>query len=712
MTIRRLSLAACALAGALTSGCNGGSAPRFSTAALVPLSSCDDALDFVREVALQRMNQRIDEELAAFARGERCWYGYGDELAAAGAQASPPSANSPTTGGSGGGSRATTSSGTNNQVAGVDEADFVKNDGKYIYVAQNGALRIIDAYPGTTAHEVAKFPLDGNPKKLFVEGDRALVYVSVPNVRTAKTPSGGRPSWGAGRECTYGYDCELTGDGTSTKLVLLDLTDRAAPRKVREVLLSGSLIAARRAGDTTHTVVSDNLQLFPELTYSPSENLCDPPSTSPIWWYQPSPQGAVSQAALQRARAAYEALREKNRQIILSKDLSNALPTIDGQPTCGGLYRAQLLDGASFTSVVSLDISGAGPVVSASVVSSPGVVYASEGALYMAVPSEQARAGGWYSGWDATRQLSTIHKFTTGATPSATAYVASGVVRGRVLNQFALDERDGALRVATTTGRVPDPDTESQVTILRQEGATLSQIGFLGHIAPTEDIRSVRFDGPRAFVVTFKKTDPLFVLDVADPTTPRVLGELKIPGFSTYMHMLDEDHLLSIGYDADDHGSFAYFDGVLLQIFDVHDPHNPTLLHRHVIGTRGSSSEALTNHLAFTWYQPLGILAVPMTVCEGGDDGRYGTLLSFSGLMLFDVDIANGIRERGRVAHAPASSTTAGGAPVTCSTWWTNANSDVKRSVFLDRFVYSISGSVMNVQSVDALGTTLQSLPL
>jgi hypothetical protein len=216
-------------------------------------------------------------------------------------------------------------------------------------------------------------------------------------------------------------------------------------------------------------------------------------------------------------------------------------------------------------------------------------------------------------------------------------------------------------------------------------------------------------------VVTFKKTDPLFVFDVGTPSAPRKLGELKIPGFSTYMHMLDDHHLLSIGYDADDHGSFAYFDGVLLQIFDVSDPENPTLAHRHVIGTRGSSSEALTNHLAFNYFAPLKMLAVPMTVCDGGDDGRYADRLTFSGLMLFDIDPTGGIREHGRVAHATDvdfSTTSYRSSPYACSNWWTNASSDVKRSIFMDRFVYSISNQVLKVQSIDALGTDLASLAL
>src|SRR5262249_2081057 len=122
--------------------------------------------------------------------------------------------------------RAEQASGTNNQVVGVDEADFVKNDGRYIYLAQNGVLRIVDAYPGPTAHQVSSTALDGTPRKLFVDGDRALVYLSIPDPRTTPA-STAAPRYGQGRECTYGYDCNYAGDGTATKLEIFDLRDRA-----------------------------------------------------------------------------------------------------------------------------------------------------------------------------------------------------------------------------------------------------------------------------------------------------------------------------------------------------------------------------------------------------------------------------------------------------------------------------------------------------
>jgi hypothetical protein len=205
-------------------------------------------------------------------------------------------------------------------------------------------------------------------------------------------------------------------------------------------------------------------------------------------------------------------------------------------------------------------------------------------------------------------------------------------------------------------------------------------------------------------VVTFKKTDPLFVLDLYDPGHPRILGELKIPGFSTYMHQMDRNHLLSIGYDAQDHGDFAYFDGILLQIFDVSDATNPRLLHRETIGTRGSSSEAATNHLAFNYFEELGLLALPMTICEGGGDGSFGDTLSFSGLLVYDVSVAGGFHRRGGVNHGTEGES--------CGRWWTDAGSQVQRSIFQGNSVFSIAMDRMKVQNMNAFGVDLADIRL
>jgi len=335
----------------------------------------------------------------------------------------------------------------------------------------------------------------------------------------------------------------------------------------------------------------------------------------------------------------------------------------------------------------------------------------------MAVPHQQISGWGWYEGQQES-ELSTIHKFSIGASPFATGYVGTGVVKGRVLNQLAMDDTDGFLRVATTTGRAPSPTAHSTISVFEDKGGKLEVVGQIDQIAKSEDIRSVRFDGARGYIVTFKKTDPLFVFDLADPRAPKTLGELKIPGFSTYMHMMDATHLLTIGYDASDKGDFAYFTGVMLQIFDVSNPAAPKLTHKEVIGTRGSSSEALTNHLAFNYFAPKNLLALPMTICEGGNgDGQYGSQMTFSGLMVYDTTAASGFSLRGKVAHPNSSSQNdpqndLGYYDLGCSNWWTNASSEVRRSIIMDDFVFSVSTTRIKVNDLNALSTDIKEISI
>ncbi|HKP56345.1 MAG TPA: beta-propeller domain-containing protein [Polyangiales bacterium] len=667
--------------------------PAVTLAALERVASCDAAVDLIRARALATMNARLD----ALKTQTPAIQGCPSAAAAPGIATPPPAPSAPATNGAtdsaAGGAKSTSM--TNNQVAGVDEADFIKNDDKYLYAAMNGALRIVEAWPAATAHEVANVELEGTPKKLFVSGNRALVYVSVP--RTAApvaTPGGGAPAPSvqfAGRsECTYGYDCEFGGDGTATALLVFDITDRAVPKQVRRIDLSGSLLAARRIDSAVHTVVVTPELAFPGVIYNTYNGYC----------------GTRSQAELD---AQIEELRKKNTEIITNTPIDSFLPAVReggvdyAADDCDSLYRELEPTGTAFTTLVSVDMATSEAPAVATILSKPGAVYASADALYMAVPKDAVATA------NTPRKLSSaIHKFRIGTDPEATAYAASGEVKGHVLNQFSMDEYKGQLRVATSWGRVPSPDVHSTISVLGQREHELAVLGLVDDIAPSEDIRSVRFDGDRGFIVTFKKTDPLYAFDLSNPTAPRITGELKIPGFSTYMHMLDENHLLTIGYDAADQGNFAFFTGVLLQIFDISNPAQPTLAHKTVIGTRGSSSEALTNHLAFTLFQ--GKLAVPMTICEGGGtNGMFGTDMTFSGLMIFDVSVESGLRERGRVAHPAATGAydNAG-----CTNWWTRASSVVQRSVFMDDFVYSIAQDIVRVQNVEKLGKDVAAVKL
>jgi hypothetical protein len=671
-----------------------------SDAALQPLQTCGEVEAAIRGSALKEMNRQLDQNLKQFVEnGGNCWY---DDAMAGG-------------GGSGGGANAPTSesggakevSGTNNQVAGVDEADFVKNDNEYIYAVAGGALHIIDAWPAPEAHEIANVKLDGTPKKLFVASDRALVYSSMSKTGQQENPYDPYYGYGSG-ECTYGYDCDFTGDGNATRVSVFDITNRAAPVLVRQIDLSGSFINARRIGDSIHTVVHDSRQSFEGVGYWPDGlNQCG---------------GAVSPVV---AAVAFETLRAKNAEIIRTAPLGDWLPSmkdthfVNGQAQtsdnilggCQGFYDSPLGDGQGFISLVSLSLDDQSSLDSSTIVSRPGAVYASPDALYVAVRQYPDAGYGWYSGMDGVESASTIHKFDLLSNPARAEYAASGVVKGWVLNQFSMDEWHDHLRVATTSGHVPDPSVHSTISVLEEDKGALVETGRVDGIAPKEDIRSVRFAEDKGFIVTFKKTDPLYVFDLRDATAPRVLGELKIPGFSTYMHMMDDTHLLTIGYDADDQGSFAWFQGVLLQIFDVTNPTDPQLTHKEVIGTRGSSSEALTNHLAFNYFAPKNLLSFPITVCEGGSGGSYGTNMTFSGLMVYDVTAQAGFSLKGKVAH-PTDPTTGGYDSSGCTNWWTQASSKVKRSIIMDDYVFSVSDSLIKVSSLNALSTDLAAIPI
>ncbi len=693
----------------LVASCDG-SGPEI-TPALKPLSSCGSVEQTIKDAALEQMNRQLDASLqSALQMLEYPCYGPGDSRGwdeqgpyYAGSMDGATNSGSVPSPSAKGASAVST---TNNQVAGVDEADFVKNDNKYIYVVSGTSLRILQAWPAPRTREIAKVAIDGTPKRLFVYGDRALVYSALDSATAGGVSRSSSPYTSS--ECTYGYGCSFTGDGQPMQITLLDISDRTAPRKIRVIRTTGSYVNARRVGKAVHTVVSAPGISFPSLsTWPEGYNRCAEDGQATSFW---------------QVIRAFEDLRKENRQKILDTRITDWLPAVEDQVLegsgagtrqellagCGGFYRAAEGDGGQFTTLLSLDMTQSGPgVISTNtIISAPGAVYASDKALYISVPHQQTSSYGWYAAMDGEQEASTVHKFALDNERARVGYSGSGVVKGHVLNQFAMYEQDGYLSIATTSGYVPNPGVHSTLSVLQQRGSELRQVGQLDNLAPSEDIRSVRFDGAQAFVVTFKKTDPLFVFDLSDPRAPRVTAELKIPGFSTYMHMMDDTHLLTIGYDADDQGSFAWFTGVMMQIFDVSDMARPVRTHKEVIGTRGSSSAALNNHLAFNYFGVKDLLALPMTVCEGSaGGGSYGTNMTFSGLMVFDVTADSGFSKRGQVSH-PA------GSGISCSNWWTDAESQVERSIFMDNYVFSISRELVKVNHLDALSTDLVSLPI
>jgi hypothetical protein len=604
---------------------------------------------------------------------------------------------------------ATEYSETNVQVLGVDEADFVKNDGTYIYILANGWFRIVDAWPPEEASEISAFNIEGEPKKMFVHDGRAFIYSSLDRIN--------QTSYYGDTECTYGYNCDFTGDGRKLKVTVVDISDVTAPRLMREIRFSGAYLNSRRINNAVYSVVISPEPEISGLKFWPDQG--DDLLFCGINEQLPSDDEIATM---------FESLKAENRERIQSADITEWLPSIkdvhynvDGIPqenstlleSCDNFYRSAQKDGKNFLSIISTDSNGVDPLDTTTIMGKPGAVYASHSALYIAARhSQNTMPMPWFFHNETNiNEASTLHKFQLVNEPPASQYTGSGVVKGRVLNQFSMDEHNGFFRIATTTGHLPDPKTHSTISIFEEKSNELVIVGQIDNIAPTEDIRSARFMGDKGFVVTFKKTDPLFVFDLSDPHKPTITGELKIPGFSTYMHRLDDDHLLTIGYDADDQGSFAWFQGIMLQIFDVSDMTNPLLIHKEVIGTRGSTSEAATNHLAFNYFGSKGLLAIPMTICERDEQlekkpgGSYGDIMRFSGLLVYDINVETGFELLGSVPHiAPESQENY---RRTCYSWWTESNSYVKRSIFMDDYVFSITDKSIKANSLSDIGNDI-----
>jgi hypothetical protein len=605
---------------------------------------------------------------------------------------------------------------TNNQVEGVDEPDFIKNDGNYIYVLADGRFQVLDAWPANEAHRISTTAIEGEPKSMFVLGNRAVVYSSLDPVWT------GDPSYDSvgyyGGECTYGYDCELMGDGHPLKITVLDLTDLAAPTIVREVDFGGSLLAGRSIDGAAFTMV-----VFPQMGSSVAFGGAYVPAELEDHWYDCGSDIPFTQCEIQQM---FDDLIEDNAAQIAALEPASILPgvrdrrLVDGEwvetselfADCSSFFLSESGDGLNQLSLFTFDPAANDEIGIASIIDRPGAVYANATSMYVASRHYAAYGEEWYfDDPSSTPEATTVHKFALDPEAMTAQYVGSGAVKGRVLNQFSMDEHEGYLRIATTTSYAPDENAHSTVSVLGESEGELVTVGQVDHIAPSEDIRSVRFDEDQGYLVTFKKTDPLFVLDLSDAESPAVVGELEIPGFSTYMHLMDKNHLLTIGYDADDMGDFAWFQGVKMQIFDISEPTNPILDHDIVIGTRGSTSEATTNHLAFNYFASRDLLAIPMTICEGGEGGSsYGYDMTFSGLLVFNVTVEDGFSELGGVPHAEPTS--GDDYDTTCGNWWNDSNSAVKRSVFMEDFVFSVAPDLINVASVDELSDVLVSLDL
>jgi hypothetical protein len=354
--------------------------------------------------------------------------------------------------------------------------------------------------------------------------------------------------------------------------------------------------------------------------------------------------------------------------------------------------------GASVVSIVSLDLNNpGGHHDSTGAILDARHVYASTASLYLA--SEI-----W--NYNVTDENSTsavqtsIHKFDL--TGDKVSFSGSGRVPGSILNQFSFGEFKNILRVATSTWNW-STDTQAEtnnVYCLNVVDSRLTIIGKLENLAPGEHLYAARFMGDRGFLVTFVKVDPLFTLDLSDPSNPRLIGELKVPGYSDYIHPLGDNHLLTIGKDAIPYESWSYYQGLQLSIFDVTDFKNPVLLHKEMIGDRGTESEALHNHKAFTYWADKNLLAFPVDLYEhqGKPQAPWDRgINTFSGLYVYTANSIDGFSFLGRISTSISTS------QFDRYYSWT-------RGLFAEDTVHAITPDTVHSASIDDIENTVEAL--
>ena len=306
---------------------------------------------------------------------------------------------------------------------------------------------------------------------------------------------------------------------------------------------------------------------------------------------------------------------------------------------CRQVRRPVVFSGLDLLTVLTVDMSKGLPAVDSDAIESGGeIVYGSTGTLYVA--TQQWTAEPSSSQEEPPKSFTAIHRFDT-SDSGETTYQASGRVPGYLLNQFAMSEYRGVLRVASTEtptwwgGDVRD-EGQSFVTTLERAGGALLPLGQVSGLGKGERIYAVRFIEDSGFVVTFRQVDPLYTLDLADPRAPKVLGELKLLGYSAYLHPLRNNRLLGVGQDASEEGRLR---GFQLSLFDISDLRNPKRIHQTALGS-GSSSDAEYDHHAFLYWRPARLAVLPVLSQE------------FVGAVGFNVSSANGILEAGRASHA------------------------------------------------------------
>ena len=521
---------------------------------------------------------------------------------------------------------------TNVQHENVDEADIVKTDGKYIYYLINGSnyyneiteikVKIIDVDTRKVISEI-NVNEDGykyaTAIEMFLKDNKLVVMETrINNLNENENES-----------------------RTETVAIVYNISDKNNIVKEREISVEGDYTDSR--------MINDNLYFI---------------STKYNYVYD------VDYYGLDEAKTEDE--NETNIELPVVRDtiVSDEYKNID----CTDIYYLRDSDDTNYTFITAANINSDEEAYTETFLGFGDTIYCSENNMYVVkgkYSSDYSRIFGTYN-YDSETD---IFKFKLG--DNNIEFVGKGNVTGTVNNQFSMDEYNGYFRIATTSYNEKS-ETTNNVIILDEN---LKEVGSLKGLEDGEKIYSVRFMGDIGYVVTFKEIDPLLVIDLKDPTNPEVKGELKIPGYSSYLHPYDETHVIGIGKNTEDNGYGGVTStGIKISMFDVSDLNNPKEIFKTSIGEEYGYSEALDNHKAVLCSREKEILAIPVSVYD--DEER------FQGAVIFSIDLENKeFVEKAKIGSNDNE----------YKTYDEYYNDIIKRIIYIGDYLYTLSDKKVNI---------------
>ncbi len=520
---------------------------------------------------------------------------------------------------------ATDSSDTNNQVEGVQEGDIIKNDGKYIYINTSGGLKIIDSNP--SAPKVAatvNVPENTSVSEIFTAGNKLIVIGqnNIFHIMNSEKTAEARimpPRY---------YD-------DRTNVLVYDVSNIEKPVLEKEYIFDGNYLTGRVIEDKLYLISTKNINYYYDL-YSKSE------PDIPLPYYT-------------------DVLSDKKYEIGYG-DIKYFPGYIDSR--------------YMYTVGIDLGDKSSKPDVDVYLGGSD-TVYVSKDSMYAAIADYSYDYSGTQTElYNPAYTASTvIYKFSLN--DGSIDVESQGSVPGTIINQFSMDEYEGMFRIATTTGEMWQNTSKNNLYILNDK---LKITGMLEGLAPGERIYSTRFAGNRIYMVTFRQVDPLFVIDASNPQKPVVKGMLKIPGYSTYLHIVDENHILGFGYDTQENQWGGTVNGGMkISMFDVTDTDKPKEVRSEIIGKAGTYSEVLYNHKSLMFSLSKGLMAFPVSV--SGENYKN----EFNGAYIYNVS-KDSFMLKNKISHTDAEKT---------------YGNEVRRIIYIGNYIYTFSDNEMHIHSIE-----------